>query len=89
MAVAALRHPVRSDRAQAGDPVRIAFSAVFVIPYFWIIDGDRSPLTITLAVVACLGVGVCTAAEHASALSASARACGGPAPDRRMTGFGS
>ena len=36
----------------------IGFSALFVFPYFAIIDGTRSPLGITLAVVVSLGVGV-------------------------------
>jgi MFS family permease len=36
----------------------IVFSAIFVFPYFWIIDGTRAPLPITLAIVVSLGVGV-------------------------------
>jgi MHS family shikimate/dehydroshikimate transporter-like MFS transporter len=36
----------------------IVFSAVFVFPYFWIIDGTRAPLPITVAIVISLGVGV-------------------------------
>ncbi|WP_227998982.1 MFS transporter [Nocardia australiensis] len=36
----------------------IGFSAVFVYPYFWIIDNTRSTLGVTLAVVASVGIGV-------------------------------
>jgi MFS family permease len=36
----------------------IGFSAIFVYPYFWIIDNSHSTLGVTLAVVASVGVGV-------------------------------
>lgn len=36
----------------------IGFSAAFVFPYFWIIDGTRATVPITLAIVASLGIGV-------------------------------
>jgi MHS family shikimate/dehydroshikimate transporter-like MFS transporter len=36
----------------------IVFSAIFVFPYFWIIDSTRASLPITLAIVVSLGVGV-------------------------------
>jgi len=36
----------------------IGFSALFVYPYFWVIDGTRAPVPITLMIVASLGIGV-------------------------------
>jgi len=36
----------------------IVFSALFVFPYFWLIDGTTSPLWITVAVVISLALGV-------------------------------
>ena len=36
----------------------IGFSALFVYPYFWVIDGTRVPVPITLVIVASLGIGV-------------------------------
>jgi MHS family shikimate/dehydroshikimate transporter-like MFS transporter len=38
--------------------IGIVFSALFVYPYFLVIDSTRAPVPITLAVVASLGVGV-------------------------------
>lgn len=36
----------------------IVFSALFAFPYFWLIDGGRAPVPITIAIVASLGIGI-------------------------------
>lgn len=36
----------------------IVFSAAFIFPYFWVIDHAHSSLTVTLAVVVSMGIGV-------------------------------
>lgn len=38
--------------------IGIVFSAAFVFPYFWLIEGGRAPFPITIAIVLSLGIGV-------------------------------
>jgi MFS family permease len=38
--------------------IGMVFSALFAFPYFWIIDGARTPVAITIAIVVSLGIGI-------------------------------
>jgi len=38
--------------------IGMIFSAAFAFPYFWIIDGARTPAAITITIVASLGIGI-------------------------------
>ncbi|PPF77684.1 MFS transporter [Subtercola sp. Z020] len=36
----------------------MVFSALFAFPYFWLIEGGRAPLPITMAIILSLGIGI-------------------------------
>jgi MFS family permease len=61
--------------------VGMVFSALFAFPYFWLIDGARTSVAITIAIVASLGIGIgamfgAQAAYFAELFTAGARFTG-------------